>query len=158
MLTVTKRPAAPNTRVCPACRTGPLHEAQREQHFHPHGQTLVVPLLTSICDHCGAEATSAAQNDENLRRLAERKAHYGGLLLGEDILAQRRRYGLTQQLASRIFGKGKIASSRYERKTTYPGASTTLLISLAIARPDALKWLAKRRAMARLKAKEKALP
>jgi HTH-type transcriptional regulator/antitoxin MqsA len=110
--------------------------------FHPHGQTLVIPLLTSVCEHCGAEATSSAQHDENLRRLAERKAHYGGLLLGEDILALRRHYGLTQQLASRIFGKGKIAFSRYESETTYPDASTTLLISLAIAQPDALKWLA----------------
>ena len=142
MLTVTQTSLAPQLRVCPACHTNSLHEAQRERVFHPHGQTLVIPLLTSVCEHCGAEATSSAQHDENLRRLAARKAHYGGLLMLEEILALRRRYGLTQQLASRIFGKGKIAFSRYESETTYPDASTTLLISLAIARPDMLKWLA----------------
>lgn len=142
MLTVAKLSPAPNLRICPACRAGILHEAQRERVFHPHSQTLVVPLLTSVCEHCGAVANSTAQHDENLRRLAERRVHYGGLLLGEDILALRQRYGLTQQLASRIFGKGKIAFSRYESETSYPDASTTLLISLAIARPDALKWLA----------------
>jgi HTH-type transcriptional regulator/antitoxin MqsA len=103
---------------------------------------LTVSLLTSICDQCGAEATSASQHDENLRRLAARKAHYGELLMGEEIHALRRRYGLTQQQASRIFGKGKIAFSRYESETTYPDESTTRLLALAIAKPETLKWLA----------------
>lgn len=129
-------------RTCPACRKGHLHERKRERVFHPHGKALVVSLLTSLCDQCGAEATSASQHDENLRRLAARKAHYGELLMGEEIHALRRRYGLTQQQASRIFGKGKIAFSRYESETTYPDESTTRLLALAIARPETLKWLA----------------
>jgi HTH-type transcriptional regulator/antitoxin MqsA len=144
MLTVTKPSVAPDLRVCPACRKGHLQEGQREQVFRPHRLTLVVPLLTSVCDHCGVEVASAAQHDENLRRLAARKDNYAGLLLGEEISALRRRYGLTQELAARVFGKSKIAFSRYESETTYPDASTTLLISLAIAQPETLKWLADR--------------
>lgn len=142
MSTVAMPSVTPKARVCPSCRTGQLQIGQRERVFHPHGQTLVVPLLTSVCDHCGAEATGAAQHSENLRRLAARKDQYGGLLMGEEILALRRRFGLTQQVASRIFGKGKIAFSRYESETTYPDESTTHLLSMAIAKPDALKWLA----------------
>ena len=129
-------------RSCPACRKGHLHEGPSERVFHPRGKTLTVSLLTSICDQCGAEATSASQHDENLHRLAARKAHYGELLMGEEIHALRRRYGLTQQQASRIFGKGKIAFSRYESETTYPDESTTRLLALAIAKPETLKWLA----------------
>ncbi len=142
MSTVAKQSVASTPRVCPSCRTGHLQIGQRERVFHPHGQTLVVPLLTSVCDHCGAEVTGAAQHSENLRRLAARKDQYGGLLMGEEILALRRRFGLTQQAASRIFGKGKIAFSRYESETTYPDESTTRLLSMAIAKPDTLKWLA----------------
>lgn len=142
MSTVARPSAASELRVCPSCRTGHLQMGQRERVFHPHGQTLVVPLLTSVCDHCGAEATSAAQHSENLRRLAARKDQYASLLMGEEILALRRRFGLTQQVASRIFGKGKIAFSRYESETTYPDESTTRLLSMAIAKPDTLKWLA----------------
>ncbi|OQC18062.1 type II TA system antitoxin MqsA family protein [Candidatus Skiveiella danica] len=131
-------------RACPACRNGHLHERTSERVFNPHGKALAVSLLTSICDQCGAEATSASQHDENLRRLAARKAHYGELLMGEEIHALRRRYGLTQQQASRIFGKGKIAFSRYENETTYPDESTTRLLALAIAKPETIKWLADR--------------
>jgi len=103
---------------------------------------VTVDLLTSRCDACGVESTRAAQHDENLRRLATRKEHYGALLMGEEILALRKRYGLTQQAASRIFGKGKIAFSRYENEATYPDVSTTLLLTMAIEKPDSLKWLA----------------
>ena len=74
--------------------------------------------------------------------MAARKAHYGNLLMGEEILAIRRRYGLTQQDASTIFGKGIIAFSRYEKEVTYPDDSTTLLLQLAIENPTVIKKLA----------------
>lgn len=144
MTATTQRAADPSPRVCPSCREGRLHEATRERVFRPHGREVVVQLLTSICDHCGAEAASAAQHQENLRRLAARKADYGELLMGQEILALRRKYGLTQQQASQIFGKGKIAFSRYESETTYPDESTTRLLTMAIEKPDVLKWLADR--------------
>lgn len=140
----TRRAAAPSLRACPSCREGRLHEATRERVFRPHGKEVVVQLLTSMCDHCNAEAPSAAQQQENLRRLAARKVHYGDLLMGQEILALRRRYGLTQQQASQIFGKGKIAFSRYESETTYPDESMTLLLNLAVDKPDVLRWLADR--------------
>jgi HTH-type transcriptional regulator/antitoxin MqsA len=54
----------------------------------------------------------------------------------------RSRYGLTQQAASKVFGKGKIAFSRYENEVTYPDETTTLMLRMAIDKPDALKWLA----------------
>jgi len=108
------------------------------------GQLVRVELLTSVCDTCGQQTIRSAEHDENLRRLAARKDQYGGLLLGEEIARLRLRYGLTQQAASKIFGKGKIAFSRYENEATYPDESTTLLLTLAIERPDVLKWLADR--------------
>jgi putative zinc finger/helix-turn-helix YgiT family protein len=128
--------------VCPVCRKGHLVAAERVRVFEPHGKRVEVKLLTSLCDTCGETTTKAAQHQENLRALAERKGHYGTLLMGEEILALRKRYGLTQQQASAIFGKGKIAFSRYESETTYPDESTTLLLTLAIERPDVMKVLA----------------
>lgn len=127
---------------CPACRLGHLHPAERVRKFSPHDQTVEVQLLTSRCDHCGVETTRAAQHKENLSRLAARKSQYGNLLMGEEILALRQRYGLTQQQASTIFGKGKIAFSRYENEVTYPDDSTTLLLQLAIESPSVMKSLA----------------
>jgi HTH-type transcriptional regulator/antitoxin MqsA len=129
-------------RRCPACRSAELARAEYVREFHPHRKTVAVTLLTSRCPSCGTEATSAAQHSENLSRLKARKAEYNGLLLGEEILALRRRYGITQQQAAKIFGKGKIAFSRYENETSYPDDTATKLLSLAIAKPDVIKKLA----------------
>ena len=128
--------------VCPACKQGRLHAAVRTRTFHPGGKTVEVKLLTSRCDHCEVQTTRVDQHDENLRRLAARKTSYGSLLMGEEILSLRKQYGLTQQAAAKIFGKGKIAFSRYENEATYPDQSTTLLLRVAIERPDVIKVLA----------------
>lgn len=130
--------------VCPMCNLGHLHAAERVRTFEPHGKRIEVRLQTMACDACGATVTSAAQHAENLQALASRKAHYGNLLMGEEILALRKRYGLTQQQASKVFGKGKIAFSRYESETSYPDESTTLLLTLAIERPEVMRDLAEK--------------
>jgi HTH-type transcriptional regulator/antitoxin MqsA len=127
---------------CPACRSTDLVQIGYQREFRPHGNVVVVDLLALRCDSCGAESTRSAQHNENLARMKARKAEYGGLLLGEDILALRRRYGITQQQAAKIFGKGKIAFSRYENEVSYPDAGTTNLLELAIQKPDVIKWLA----------------
>lgn len=128
--------------LCPACRKGHLHVATRNEVFRPRGVEVVVELFASKCDACGVQTTRASQHEENLRRLAARKHHYGSVLMGEEIMALRKRYGLTQQAAAKIFGKGKIAFSRYENEVTYPDDSTMLLLRMALEKPDSLKWLA----------------
>ena len=128
--------------LCPVCRKGHLEAAERVRVFEPHGKRVDVKLQTSVCNACGETTTKASQHRENLRVLAGRKVHYGDLLMGEEILALRKRYGLTQQQASKVFGKGKIAFSRYESESTYPDESTTLLLKLAMERPDVMKDLA----------------
>ena len=130
--------------LCPVCRKGQLEATERLRVFEPHGKRVEVRLQTAVCRACGESTTKAFQHKENLRALAERKAHYGNLLMGEEILAMRKRYGLTQQQASKVFGKGKIAFSRYESESSYPDESTTLLLKLAIARPEVMKDLADR--------------
>jgi putative zinc finger/helix-turn-helix YgiT family protein len=130
--------------MCPACRKGHLHTIERTETFRPRDAEVRVELLASRCDSCGVETVRASQHNENLHRLAARKAQYGNLLMGEEIVALRKRYGLTQQAASRIFGKGLIAFSRYENEVSYPDDSTTLLLTMAIEKPDTMKWLADR--------------
>jgi len=130
--------------LCPACREGRLHPIEYHKVFHPRGTEVSVTLLTSLCDACSVQTTRASQHEENLRRLADRKPQYGRVLMGEEIVALRKRYGLTQQAAAQIFGKGKIAFSRYENEVSYPDDSTTLLLQLALEKPDSLKWLADR--------------
>lgn len=134
--------APTQSHLCPACKHGELLEASRVKTFAPHGKPVAVELRISRCTACGAELIDADQRGENLRRLQERKSAYGGLLLGEEIVALRKKYGLTQQKAAKIFGKGLIAFSRYETETSYPDASLTKLLKRAIENPSVLKALA----------------
>lgn len=128
--------------ICRACKTGALHESATSRVFLPNKVAVTVELLQSTCDRCDVSTVLAAQHQENLRRLGARKGSYGEQLMGEEYVALRKHYGLTQQQASKIFGKGVIAFSRYENEEFYPDKSTRLLIELAIARPDVLKELA----------------
>lgn len=127
---------------CPNCRSGRMTPATRVRTFEPRGKRVEVILKTSLCNACGAERTSAADHRENLEALAARKVHYGGLLLGEEILALRRRHGLTRQDAAKIFGKSTSTFSRYETEVGYPDATTTLLLALAIEQPGVIETLA----------------
>lgn len=132
------------SRPCPSCRQGNLETATRVRAFNPKGIEVRVELLTSRCASCGNEFARSAQHDENLARMKARKDNYGGLLLGEEILALRRRYGITQQNAAKLFGKGKIAFSRYENEASYPDETTTKLLTLAIENPQVLRMLAEK--------------
>lgn len=132
------------TLTCRACKDGNLHEIASRRRFSPNKKMVSVELRHVQCDACGAVDTLSVQHADNLRRLAARKAEYGEQLMGEEYIALRKRYGLTQRQASKIFGKGLIAFSRYENEDVYPNASTRLLIALAIERPDILKTLAER--------------
>jgi HTH-type transcriptional regulator/antitoxin MqsA len=129
-------------RRCPSCQDGELQPTSYDEIFKPRGKEIRVTLLSSQCSACGANFTSGSQHDENLKRLAQRRAEYGDVLLGEDIVAFRLRYGITQTAAARIFGKSKIAFSRYENEAFYPDDSTTKLLRLAMDMPQVLKKLA----------------
>lgn len=129
-------------RRCRACKQGNLLPITWHRTFSPLGEPVTVELLSSKCSHCGAESTSSRQHDENLARLAARKPAYGHLLMGEEIVAFRMKYGLTQRVAAKIFGKGLIAFSRYENEASYPDLSTTKLLKQAMANPELLKALA----------------
>lgn len=134
----------PRQPMCYACRSTDVEEVTYARTFTPRKQVVEVPLLTTRCTNCGAEFTTGRQHDENLRRLADRRKHpaYKGLLLGEDIVGFRLRYGLTQRQAAKIFRAGKIAFSRYENEASYPDDRMASLLELAIAMPAALKHLA----------------
>jgi putative zinc finger/helix-turn-helix YgiT family protein len=128
--------------ICPACRKGNLHESTRSCSFRPNKEEVIVELLTCKCDQCGETTTLSSQHSQNLARLAARKSQYAGVLMGEEYLTLRKRYGLTQQAAAKILGKGVATFSRYEAEESYPDNLTCLLIELAINRPEVLKGLA----------------
>lgn len=129
---------------CPACETGRLVARQDVRTFNPPGreEPIRVVLETSVCDVCGAKVTTRDQRGSNLAALAGRRNHYGEYLTGEEILALRKRYGITQKQASELFGRGKIAFSRYENEASYPDLTMTRLMRLALGDANVMMRLA----------------
>lgn len=119
-----------------------MRTIQQDQTFNPPGKSVVVTTLAAKCDQCGSVRVLANQIDENLSRLRARKEAYGKNFLGEEIFEFRRKYGLSQPAASQIFGKGKIAFSRYENEKTFPDESTRKLLGEAMKFSMVLKDLA----------------
>lgn len=119
-----------------------MRACERKELFHPPGKEVTVTLLGVVCDHCGMESVLSSQMAENIARRQARKSEYGEYLLGEEIFAFRRKYGLSQPAASAIFGKGKIAFSRYENEKSFPEISTTKLLRMAMKYSHVLKDLA----------------
>lgn len=128
--------------ACRRCNQGTMEPYEHVEHFYPPGGDVEVRLLASRCTHCGRDTVLSSQLEQNIARREARRAAYGNYLLGEDIFAFRRKYGLTQQAASKIFGKGKIAFSRYETEASFPEDSTTKLLKMAMRFPHVLKALA----------------
>ncbi|MDK2126250.1 type II TA system antitoxin MqsA family protein [Parachitinimonas caeni] len=128
--------------LCPVCRKGHLQPATYMRTFAPDGVAISVELHTSRCDQCGETTTNAAQHKGNLRALAERKSSYGDVLMGEEILALRKRYGISQQQAAKTFGIDVEAFACFEREENYPTKMIKILITSAIENPRTMKSLA----------------
>ncbi|SAI59538.1 Antitoxin MqsA [Bordetella ansorpii] len=132
-----------NPVMCRRCRNGRMQTVERIETFTPPtGAVVEVRQVCSRCDACGNERVLASQIEQNLVLRAARKAHYGEYLLGEDIAAFRRRWGLTQRDFSAIFGRGIIAFSRFETEKSYPDLTLTRLLKVAMRRPEVFKELA----------------
>lgn len=129
---------------CPACGTGELNAICEIRTFHPPAlnKPLDIQLAASVCKTCGGKVITRDQRAGNLQALAERKVHYGEWLMGEEILRLRKYYGITQLQASEIFGKGKIAFSRYETESSYPDLSLAKMMSLALRDASFMRTLA----------------
>ncbi|WP_426148773.1 type II TA system antitoxin MqsA family protein [Polaromonas sp. DSR2-3-2] len=134
---------------CPACRNGELISFSEIRTFNPPPahKPVEVALASSICNHCHTKVTTRDQRACNLVALAGRKTHYGEWLMGEEVLKLRKRYGITQQQASLIFGKSAIAFSRYETENSYPDLTMSRMMALALADANFMKQLSAKAGM-----------
>lgn len=127
---------------CRICKKGHLHEATTVRSFEPPCGSVQVTLLTAQCDHCGKQTMLASQMEENLRRLSARKAHYGGLPLGEDIFILRRNHALSLKASAKIFGLEPNELQSLEDEQSFPAPELADKLISAMQSPDFLKELA----------------
>lgn len=131
---------------CANCGASELQFLTEAETFDYKGQSLTVDVDYSVCIQCGAEAILTEQIKHNDCRVRDAWRTADGLLSGVEILALRKKLGLTQQEAAKVFGGGINAFSKYERGEVIQSEGMDKLMRLALEeRPvNVYRWLCER--------------
>lgn len=130
-------------QTCPVCEEGVLLHKQALDKSEYKGVIENIPLFFSECSACGSELADANVARANKREMLAFKKRVDHLLSADEIKLLRKRYGMTQQQAAKIFGGGPVAFSKYEANDVMQSDSMDKLLRLARKFPVGLAWLAK---------------
>lgn len=127
---------------CPDCETGTLNLEKYSDEFEYRGRLLKVDGLQCwVCNHCGAEIIRPDQIRHGDRLFADARRRADGLLTGQEIVALRKRLGLTQRQAADLFGGGANAFSKYERGDITQSVAMDRLMRLVQKHPHCVEEL-----------------
>jgi HTH-type transcriptional regulator/antitoxin MqsA len=118
--------------ICSICGEGHVtdHVDQVEAEYSGHKGN--VPLHYQLCDACMSDSAGAVQMRANKRGMVAFRKQVDRLLSGAEILALRKRYGLNQQQAARLFGGGPVAFSKYENDDVAHSEAMDKLLRLVL--------------------------
>jgi len=130
------------TRFCLQCDDGTvLTHGRKDLSFSYKGKTLVVPQVAGW--HCPACQECEFDDGEGRRYSASQEAFVreSDAQVAAELRSIRKKLGLRQAEAGKLFGGGVNAFSEYERGKTQPHKSTVLLLRLLDKHPELLKEL-----------------
>ena len=90
------------------------------------------------------------QTRVNKRLMIAFKKRVDGLLVGAEVQELRRKLGLSQAEAARVFGGGPVAFSKYENDEVTQSEAMDKLLRLAVELPPAFDLLRRRAGQSRL--------
>lgn len=130
------------TRYCLQCDDGTaLVHGSRDLAYSYRSRTTTVPAVSGWhCPVCG----ECEFDDGEGKRYSEAVDAFSAAVdreLAASLRAIRKKLGLKQAEAGRLFGGGVNAFSEYERGKTQPHKSTVLLLNLLDKHPELLKEL-----------------
>ncbi len=136
--------SARKPKYCLQCDDGTVLELKiKDVTVQANDVTRVVPEVAGWhCPKCGE--IEFVDQDSSDRHMAAMNSVWEGVRAGESVSlrAIRKKLGLKQAEAGRLFGGGVSAFSDYERGKTQPHKSTVLLLKLLDRHPELLKELA----------------
>ncbi|HDT6083938.1 TPA: type II toxin-antitoxin system MqsA family antitoxin [Citrobacter braakii] len=118
-----------------------LHEKTVFLEQEHSGIKKLVPLHSSECRECGSDIVDEKQASLNKRLMTEFYKEADGLLTGEEIKRIRKALHLTQSDASKIFGGGSNAFTKYENDDVTQSVAMDKLMRLAVEMPEVLSKL-----------------
>lgn len=123
--------------LCPLCGEGHLTPRTEETVSEYADQQGKVTLRLAECDACGSEVAGEADSRANKRAVQAFRKSIDGLLTGAEIRALRKKYGITQGQAARLFGGGPKAFSKYEADDVSHSTAMDTLLRLALRSEEA---------------------
>ncbi len=128
---------------CKICNSDRVLEFSDSEIIKYKGNDLSVIVDYSECAECGREFITKDQILVNELRIREAKKKYDGLLSKDEIVIARKELNITQEEASRIFGGGRNAFSKYERGEVSQSVSMDKLIRICLEDRATFNKLAK---------------
>jgi HTH-type transcriptional regulator / antitoxin MqsA len=125
--------------LCPVCGEGHVTEHVDPVESEYKGTKAMLPLHYAVCSACTSDFAGAEHGRLNKRAVLAFRKSVDGLLTGADILALRKRYGLTQSQAAQLFGGGPVAFSKYENDDVAHSEAMDSLLRL-VRRSEAAYW------------------
>lgn len=130
--------------VCPICDEGTLSATSQKQSVsHKNIAELLDGFMHSECSNCGAAITNNEQARNNKRIVVAYQKHIDGLLTGKEVKAIREKLKLTQSKASKVFGGGPVAFSKYENDDVTQSEAMDKLLRLTQYSDDVFEYLAR---------------
>jgi HTH-type transcriptional regulator/antitoxin MqsA len=117
---------------CKLCKSKDVSDFSELEETSYKGKNLQVSMAYSLCNNCDREFISKPQILQNEAALRAAKKDYDGLLSSEEIIRARRTLSLTQEQASRVFGGGRNAFSKYERGEVSQSVAMDKLIRICL--------------------------
>ncbi len=135
--------------TCPVCEVGTVTETTFTKSISHRGKTVEVGGLAAfVCQKCSERSMDVKQIQLNQSAIAharkeltdwERTHH--DRLSSRDIARLRERMHLNQVQASKVFGGGANAFSKYERGDVLQSEPMDILMRCAFEVPEAASWL-----------------
>ena len=122
---------------CHACSTGTMHRGIKPQIFNYRGASITLEQPGSWCDNCGEGILTGEDIAVTEHAFEEFSAKIDRLVKPAEIRCIRKDVlKLKQQEASRVFGGGKNAFSRYERGEIRPSLAVSNLLRMFRRHPE----------------------
>jgi HTH-type transcriptional regulator/antitoxin MqsA len=128
---------------CKQCKSENVTDFIEVEGIPYKGNELQVSVAYTVCDNCEREFISKTQILQNEAALRTAKKEFDGLLSSEEIIRARQELSLTQEQASRVFGGGRNAFSKYERGEVSQSVAMDKLIRICLNHRDIFQELAR---------------
>ena len=129
---------------CIVCKTEDIKNITAIESVLYKGNKLQVPLEHSVCNGCGREFVPKLQILRGEIELRKAKKLFDGLLSSEEIVRARAKLSISQEQASRVFGGGKNAFSKYERGEVSQSLAMDKLIRVCLKHNNVFQELARK--------------